>query len=115
MRLSKARLQNSLGIVNYIAVSWCKINKKCKRQLSIDQMSGPGHKNVIIAGYFDRHNLGDDLFHEIWKHIFTKEKLKSHNVKFIGLDDLRLCSDLTNCDVLIFAGGMFATITFFQS
>jgi len=68
-------------------------------------MSGPGHKNVIIAGYFDRHNLGDDLFHEIWKHIFTKEKLKSHNVKFISLDDLRLCSDLRNCNVLIFAGG----------
>lgn len=62
-------------------------------------------KNVIVAGYFDRHNLGDDLFHEVWQYIFSKEKLKSHRVQYVGLDELRVCQDLSTSDVLIFAGG----------
>lgn len=62
-------------------------------------------QNIIIAGYFQRHNLGDDLFEYVWKYIFTKERFKQHHVKFIGLDDLRVCEDLTQCNILIFAGG----------
>lgn len=62
-------------------------------------------QNIIVAGYFDRHNLGDDLFAVIWKHIFSKDGLNNYKVKLIGLDDLRVCDDLRRCDVLIFGGG----------
>ena len=62
-------------------------------------------KNIIVAGYFDRWNLGDDLFKDIWVHIFSKPVLSGNNVEYVGLDDLRVCSQLKNCDTLIFAGG----------
>jgi len=69
------------------------------------ELSNVSSQRIIVAGFFDRKNLGDDLFKHVWTHIFKLEKLKDHNVRFVGLDDLRLCQELTTCDVLIFAGG----------
>jgi len=71
----------------------------------LDKLVTSRSQNVIITGYFDRCNLGDDLFQSVWDYIFTKKSFKKHNVQFIGLDELRSCGSLSTCDVLIFAGG----------
>lgn len=72
---------------------------------SSDRFIKKHDKNIIVAGYFDRHNLGDDLFRDVWEHIFSKPGFESCNVSYIGLDNLRVCTELKDCDTLIFAGG----------
>jgi hypothetical protein len=63
------------------------------------------HRNIVIAGFFDRGNLGDDLFHHVWQHIFLKDPFKKHHITFLTLDDLKLYNELETCDILILAGG----------
>src|SRR5947209_3232947 len=64
------------------------------------------NNNVLIAGYFDRANLGDDLFRDVWKFIFSNNKALSHyKVHYESLDDLKVYQNLSNIDVIILAGG----------
>jgi hypothetical protein len=70
-----------------------------------DEKDGDKKVNIIVAGYFNRHNLGDDLFLQVWQYIFSKPRLSRHVVKYVGLDELKSCRALSSCEVLIFAGG----------
>ena len=61
-------------------------------------------KKILISGYFDRGNLGDDLFKNVWQYLFKMPSLNQHNVLYISLDDLRTIN-LTEYDMIILAGG----------
>lgn len=62
-------------------------------------------QHIVVAGYFNHKNLGDDLFKDIWQYIFTKKKFMHHTVDYVELDKLRDHSELKSCDILLFAGG----------
>ncbi len=67
------------------------------------------HISILITGYFDRGNLGDDLFKDVWAHIFNKERFKNYNNKytlsFITVDDLEDFKPVNSLDVILIAGG----------
>lgn len=55
---------------------------------------------VFVTGFFNRLNLGDDLFVQVYKNVFQNSK---YIVKYITTDDLK--DTVETCDVLIVAGG----------
>ena len=76
-------------------------------------------KLILVTGYFDRGNLGDDLFKEVWQHIFNKDRVTkalqtlqtSHtfSIIFETVDDLEVTDIGAIADnslaVIIVAGG----------
>lgn len=68
--------------------------------------------NILLCGYFERGNLGDDLFKDVYTFLFKKESLKNHRITFVSIDDLKTFerkekrkSDLNDYNVIILAGG----------
>ena len=63
----------------------------------------PSH--VLVTGYFDRGNLGDDLFKDVWLYIFSKPAFKRRfTPTFVTADDLKVC-ERRGFDVILLAGG----------
>ncbi len=50
--------------------------------------------NIYVLGYYHRHNLGDDLFHYIFKQYFSKH-WNGYNLIFANPDDLSIIPDDT--------------------
>ena len=67
--------------------------------------------NLLITGYYNKNNLGDDFFLEIAQILFRKYADKPYNLRFIGTDSILLTnseymSELINwCDKVILFGG----------
>ncbi len=61
--------------------------------------------SILVTGYFERGNLGDDLFKDVWRHIFKKQRFCSkYVISYVTVDDL---VDLKSSpfDVILIAGG----------
>jgi len=67
--------------------------------------------HLLITGYYNKNNLGDDLFLEIAQILFRKYADKPYNIRFIGTDSILLnnkeyMTELINwCDKVILFGG----------
>jgi hypothetical protein len=63
--------------------------------------------NVIVTGYYQEKNLGDDLFEQIGKNIFTKKNFKEtiNRIDFIKIDKINSNDVYYTCDKLILFGG----------
>lgn len=67
--------------------------------------------NLLITGYYNKNNLGDDFFLEIAQILFRKYADKPYNLRFIGTDSILFTSqeymnELINwCDKVILFGG----------
>ncbi len=63
--------------------------------------------NIIVTGYYEEKNLGDDLFERIGKQIFSDEKIKPkiNKIEFIKIDRINTNEVYFNCDKLILFGG----------
>ena len=62
---------------------------------------------VLVTGYFDRGNLGDDLFKSVWQFIFTKPMfIDKVAPTYVSADDLKVFhGNGPTFDVLLLAGG----------
>lgn len=59
---------------------------------------------ILVAGYFDHFNLGDDLFYHVWQSLFSMQKFNKNSPEFISLeriDEYDLCA----YSMIILAGG----------
>jgi polysaccharide pyruvyl transferase WcaK-like protein len=63
--------------------------------------------NIIVTGYYQEKNLGDDLFEQIGKYIFTEKVLKQkiNNILFMKIDRINSTDIHFNPDKLILFGG----------
>ncbi len=62
-------------------------------------------KSVLVTGYFDRGNLGDEIFRDVWQYCFaTLPGLRNMEVIFVTLDDVTV-KQLESTAVIILAGG----------
>ncbi len=63
--------------------------------------------NIIVTGYYEEKNLGDDLFEKIGKQIFSNEKIKQkiNKIEFMKIDKITSNDVYFNCDKLILFGG----------
>lgn len=63
--------------------------------------------NIIITGYYQEKNLGDDLFEKIGKTIFTEKNFKENinKIEFIKIDKINTNDVYYTCDKLILFGG----------
>ena len=59
--------------------------------------------NVIITGYYNKHNYGDDLFQLIAQHIFTK--IPNINYKIVTISQLLAVSKNNDTHIVILFGG----------
>jgi len=61
--------------------------------------------NVLIAGYFYRNNLGDDLFVEVYKYILSLPEMSSFTADYISIDDLVEYTIPDSIKLIVLAGG----------
>jgi len=63
--------------------------------------------NIIVTGYYHEKNLGDDLFEQFGKYIFTEKTLKQkiNKVEFMKIDKINSNNVIFNPDKLILFGG----------
>jgi hypothetical protein len=63
--------------------------------------------NIIVTGYYQEKNLGDDLFEQIGKIIFTEKNFKEkiNIIDFIKIDKINTNDVYYSCDKLILFGG----------
>ena len=62
--------------------------------------------NIIIVGYYNKNNFGDDLFLELAKKIFSK--YSTLNCRYMGLDNIghdNIEETCNFCDKIILFGG----------
>ena len=57
---------------------------------------------ILLVGYFDRGNFGDDLFKYIWSIFFQHTK---HEIVYSSIDDIKLLDDISIFDKIILGGG----------
>lgn len=56
--------------------------------------------SILVLGYYDRYNLGDDCFKEVIPFFF-----KSHNLIFKCIDDIPVENDIYKYDAVVCGGG----------
>ena len=63
--------------------------------------------NIIVTGYYEEKNLGDDLFEKIAKQIFSDDKIKPkiNKIEYIKIDRINSNEVYFNSDKLILFGG----------
>ena len=64
---------------------------------------------ILILGYYDRFNLGDDMY----KNAFQK-LLPNHNLSFKCIDDIEELKDLNKFDCIIVGGGDIINDYFYE-
>ena len=63
--------------------------------------------NILVTGYYEQKNLGDDLFVEIAQYIFPNKIFKNNinRIEYIKIEDINAQSLFVQCDKLILFGG----------
>lgn len=67
-------------------------------------------KSVLILGYYNRHNFGDDLFQYVFESILT-----NCNCHFYNFDDIKTINTSTTFDLVIIGGGDILNEMYFNT